>query len=141
MRPAQSISGQGASEFSEAPLLGDANHNEGDSYGSVDDGSRSEAQRRKITPLPKGQIALLAYMRIATPLVDTQSLPVCLFFFFSLLDTFSSSSPTLSLTFDIEHRSNHVQLPSTHVLSQPRSLYQATLVHLATSESLEQYII
>ena len=64
----------------EAPLLGDAAHNGGESsYGSIDDGSRpdTQSQRPEITRLPLGQISLLAYMRIATPLVDTQSLPVC----------------------------------------------------------------
>ena len=47
------------------------------SYGSLTElDSDSEPSKTSITPLPKGQIALLAYMRMATPLVDSQSLPV-----------------------------------------------------------------
>lgn len=65
----------------ETPLLHDAAGAGGEGYGSIDATNDANVCRRPVTPLPKGQVALLSFMRLATPLVDSQALPVRLSFF------------------------------------------------------------
>lgn len=62
----------------QTPLLRDEGRDgSASSYGTAEDSCSGDKSKARVTSLPKGQIALLAYMRMATPLVDSQSLPVC----------------------------------------------------------------